>query len=194
MTQPIHPIAVRVMHWLNALAVIVLIGSGWQIYNASPIFPFRFPVGLGGWLGGALLWHFAAMWLPIVNGLLYLAYGFATGRFRRKLWPIHLREHIADVLAALRGKLAHHDPSVYNSVQRLLYAGVIVPPILETLSGLAIWKPVQFAFLGNLMGGFQGARLVHFPAMVGIAAFVAIHVAMALTVPKSLKAMVVGRA
>jgi thiosulfate reductase cytochrome b subunit len=188
----IHPLAVRVTHWLNAFAVLIMIGSGWQIYNASPIFPFRFPIGLGGWLGGALLWHFAAMWLLMANGIIYLAYGFASGRFRRKLWPIRPREVIADALAAFRGKLAHQDLSVYNSVQRLLYAGVIALLILIVLSGLAVWKPVQLAFLSNLMGGFQGARLVHFFAMSGIAAFIAIHVAMALLVPKSLKAMVVG--
>jgi thiosulfate reductase cytochrome b subunit len=193
MSAAIHPLPVRATHWLNALATVIMIASGWQIYNASPIFPFRFPIGLGGWLGGALLWHFAAMWLLIANGLIYLVYGFASGRFRRKLWPIYPREVIADALAALKGKLSHDDLSVYNSVQRLLYTGVIALLILVVLSGLAIWKPVQLAFLCNLMGGFQGARLVHFLAMSGIAAFIAIHVSMALLVPKSLKAMVVGR-
>jgi thiosulfate reductase cytochrome b subunit len=192
--MPIHPFIVRATHWLNALAVLILIFSGWQIYNASPIFPFRFPIGLGGWLGGALLWHFAAMWLLMANGLVYLAYGVASGRFRRKLWPIRPREVIADTLAALKGKLTHSDLSVYNAVQRLLYAGVIALLILVVLSGLAIWKPVQLALLCDLMGGFQGARLVHFLAMAGIAAFVVIHVTMALLVPKSLKAMVAGGA
>jgi thiosulfate reductase cytochrome b subunit len=193
MPAPLHPLVVRITHWLNALAVIVLIGSGWQIYNAAPIFPFRFPVGLGGWLGGALLWHFAAMWVLIGNGLVYLTYGFASGRFRRKLWPIRPRDVIADALAAFRGKLGHEDLSVYNAVQRLLYSGAIALLVMVVLSGLAIWKPVQLALLCDLMGGFQGARLVHFLAMAGIAGFVAIHVAMALLVPKSLKAMVVGR-
>jgi thiosulfate reductase cytochrome b subunit len=193
MPAPLHPLVVRITHWLNALAVIVLIGSGWQIYNAAPIFPFRFPVGIGGWLGGALLWHFAAMWVLIGNGLVYLTYGFASGRFRRKLWPIRPRDVIADALAAFRGKLGHEDLSVYNAVQRLLYSGAIALLVMVVLSGLAIWKPVQLALLCDLMGGFQGARLVHFLAMAGIAGFVAIHVAMALLVPKSLKAMVVGR-
>jgi thiosulfate reductase cytochrome b subunit len=188
----IHPLPVRFTHWLNAAAVIVMIGSGWQIYNASPILPFRFPIGLGGWLGGALLWHFAAMWLLVVNGLFYLAYGFASGRFRHKFLPIRPRDVIADVLAALKGRLAHEDLSVYNAVQRLLYVGVIGALIVVVLSGLAIWKPVQLSWLTLLCGGFQGARLVHFLAMASIVSFLAIHIVMALLVPKSLKAMVVG--
>ena len=83
----IHPLWVRLTHWVNAVAMVVMIASGWEIYNASPLFPFAFPRGitLGGWLAGALLWHFAAMWLLAVNGLVYLVLGIATGRFRRKL-------------------------------------------------------------------------------------------------------------
>ena len=86
----IHPDWVRITHWINALAMLVMIGSGWEIYNASPLFPFNFPgsITLGGWLAGALLWHFAAMWLLAINGLVYVALGLATGRFRRKLLPI----------------------------------------------------------------------------------------------------------
>ena len=86
----IHPRWVRLTHWVNAVAMIVMIGSGWEIYNASPLFPFTFPksITLGGWLAGALLWHFAAMWVLVINGLVYLALGFATGRFRRKLRPL----------------------------------------------------------------------------------------------------------
>src|SRR6185436_6657488 len=89
----IHPAYVRVTHWINAIAMLVMIGSGWQIYNASPLFAFTFPRNsLGGWLAGALLWHFAAMWLLVVNGLVYVTVGLASGRFRRKLLPIHPRE------------------------------------------------------------------------------------------------------
>src|SRR5262245_24317451 len=90
-TQPaVHPLYVRITHWINALAVLIMIGSGWQIYNASPLFPFTFPnsITLGGWLAGGLLWHFAAMWLLIVNALVYLTLGLATGRFRERLLPI----------------------------------------------------------------------------------------------------------
>ena len=136
----------RICHWVNALAILVMIASGWRIYNASPLFDFVFPpsITLGGWLAGALLWHFAAMWVLVINGLVYLALGFATGRFRRKLWPIRPGEVLADVKAALTFKLAHEDLSTYNAVQKLLYAGVILCGVIIVLSGIAIWKPVQF--------------------------------------------------
>ena len=141
----IHPRWVRLTHWVNAVAILVMIGSGWEIYNASPLFPFVFPRGitLGGWLAGALLWHFAAMWLLAVNGLAYLVLGIATGRFRRKLVPIRPSEVLADTKAAFTGKLVYDDLSVYNAVQKLLYLGVILAGIVIVLSGLAIWKPVQ---------------------------------------------------
>lgn len=193
-SQAIHPAIIRFTHWINAGAVLVMMFSGWQIYNAAPILPFEFPLALGGWLGGALLWHFAAMWLLMFNGIIYLAYGLFSGRLARKLLPMSPSAVVKDAIAALRGTLAHDDLSSYNAVQRLLYAGVIALILLVTLSGLAIWKPVQLAALSNLFGGFQGARLVHFLAMAGIAAFIVVHVVMALLVPRSLKAMVTGKA
>src|SRR5271166_5286596 len=138
----IQPAWVRTMHWINAVAVILMIMSGWQIYNASPLFSFSFShsITLGGWLGGALLWHFAAMWLLMINGLAYLITGFATGRFRRKLFPITPTGVLADLKAALTFKLAHDDLSTYNYVQKLLYAGIITVGIVIVLSGLSIWK------------------------------------------------------
>ena len=189
----IHPVWVRVTHWINAIAMIMMILSGWQIYNASPLFPFVFPIGLGGWLAGALLWHFAAMWLLVVNGLVYLALGIATGRFQHKLLPIRPSEVVRDFLASLRGTLSHADLSVYNAVQRLLYLGVILAGIVAVLSGLSIWKPVQVQELTALFGGYDAARFVHFFAMATIVSFLVIHVALALIVPKSLRAMVIGR-
>ena len=119
----IQPAWVRALHWTNAVAMVLMIMSGWQIYNASPLFDFlRFPhsITLGGWLGGALLWHFAAMWLLMVNGLIYLALGVATGRFRKKLLPITPEGVLADTKAALTGKLSHEDLTRYNQVQKLL--------------------------------------------------------------------------
>ena len=191
----IHPAWVRITHWINALAVLVMIGSGWEIYNASPLFGFRFPgsITLGGWLAGALLWHFAAMWVLAINGLVYLALGFLTGRFRRKLLPIRPGEVVADVKAALTFRLSHDDISVYNSVQRLLYVGVILAGVVIVLSGLAIWKPIQLQELTAVFGGYDAARYVHFFAMAAIAGFLVVHVLLALIVPKSLKAMVTGR-
>jgi thiosulfate reductase cytochrome b subunit len=191
----IHPAWVRVTHWINALAMLVMIGSGWQIYNASPLFPFVFPpaITLGGWLAGALLWHFAAMWLLAVNGLIYVVLGLLTGRFRRKLVPIRPGEVLSDAKAALTGKLAHDDLSVYNAVQKLLYVGVILAGIVIVLSGLAIWKPVQLQELTAVFGGYEAARYVHFFAMAAIVGFLVVHVVMAVLVPKSLRAMITGR-
>ena len=191
----IQPAWVRVLHWTNAVAMVLMIMSGWQIYNASPLFDFRFSssITLGGWLGGALLWHFAAMWLLMVNGLVYLALGFATGRFRKKLLPITPEGVISDTKAALTGKLSHADLTKYNQVQKLLYAGIIVVGILIVLSGLAIWKPVQLQYLTALFGGYDLARYVHFICMAAICAFLIVHVALALLVPKSLRAMIIGR-
>ncbi len=191
----IHPLWVRITHWINAIAIFVMIGSGWQIYNASPLFPFLFPrsITIGGWLAGALMWHFAAMWVLVINGIVYVTLGIVTGRFRRKLLPIRPSEVIADVRAALAGRLSHDDLSVYNAVQRLLYLGVILAGVLIVLTGLSIWKPVQLQELTALFGGYDAARYVHFFAMAAIAGFVAIHVVMALLVPKSLRAMIRGK-
>ena len=191
----IQPAWVRALHWTNAVAMVLMIMSGWQIYNASPLFSFSFPgsITLGGWLGGALLWHFAAMWLLMVNGLVYLALGFASGRFRKKLLPITPEGVISDAKAALTGRLSHDDLSKYNYVQKLLYAGIIIIGIVIVLSGLAIWKPVQLQYLTAIFGGYAVARYVHFICMASIVAFMVVHVALALLVPKSLRAMIIGR-
>jgi thiosulfate reductase cytochrome b subunit len=194
----IHPAWVRVTHWVNALAMFVMITSGWRIYNASPLFGFEFPPaitigdGLDG-LSGALLWHFAAMWLLVVNGLVYLTLGIVTGRFRRKLLPIRPADVVHDLGAALTGKLSHDDLSVYNAVQRLLYLGVIGAGILIVLSGISIWKPVQVQELTAVFGGYDAARYVHFFAMSAIVGFLAVHIVLAILVPKSLRAMIRGR-
>jgi thiosulfate reductase cytochrome b subunit len=191
----IQPAWVRALHWTNAFAMVLMIMSGWQIYNASPLFDFRFSssITLGGWLGGALLWHFAAMWLLMVNGLIYLVFGLVTGRFRKKLLPITPEGVISDTKAALTGKLSHADLTKYNQVQKLLYAGVIIVGILIVLSGLAIWKPVQLQYLTASFGGYDAARYVHFFCMAAIVAFMVVHVVLALLVPKSLRAMIIGR-
>lgn len=195
MHETIHPFIVRATHWINAVAVVIMILSGWQIYNAAPILPFSFPawMTLGGWLGGALQWHFAAMWLLMANGIAYLAYGVLSGRIRTRFFPISPAEVVRDLRDALKGKLAHDDLANYNGVQKLFYVGVIAALIAVVLSGLAIWKPVQLWWLTMLFGGFQGARLVHFLAMAAIVGFLLVHVVMALLVPKTIRAMVFGR-
>ena len=195
-TRHLHPLAVRIMHWTNAVAMIVMILSGFGIYNDEVIFGWLFfPKWLllfGDWAADYLLWHFAAMWVLVVNGLLYLTYGLVTGRFRERLFPISAAEAVNDVRDALHLKLAHADLTIYNSVQKLLYLAVILIAILQVCSGLAIWKPVQFSGLTALFGGFQGARLAHFLGMAGIVGFLVVHVALALLVPRTLLAMLNG--
>ena len=202
----LHPLPLRVMHWVNAFAMIVMIGSGWRIYEDEPLFgwlSFPYAITLGGdpevssalrenAAAGALQWHFFGMWILGLNGLAYLAYGTVTGRFRRKLLPVRPREVLHEVGQALRFRLKHDDITVYNAVQRLLYIGVIVAVIVQVLAGLAIWKPIQLWWLTAMFGGFQGARLVHFLGMGTIVGFLVVHVALALMVPRTLLAMVSG--
>jgi thiosulfate reductase cytochrome b subunit len=191
----LHPLGLRIMHWINALAMIIMIASGWEIYNDSVILGWlRFPhwMTIGDGPEGALQWHFAAMWLLMINGLCYLAYGFATGRFRRKLLPVWPSEVIATVRDALRFKLGHDDITHYNAVQKLLYIGVIAVIVVQVLSGFAVWKPVQFSELAVLFYSFQGSRNVHFIGMALIVGFLVVHVVLALTVPKTIGAMIAG--
>jgi thiosulfate reductase cytochrome b subunit len=191
----LHPWPVRVMHWTNAVAMIVLIGSGWGIYDDSVIFKgLHFPraIVVGGWAAESLLWHFAAMWLLVVNGAAYLIYGIATGRFRERLLPIRVGDVIETVRDTLRFKIAHEDLTMYNAVQKLLYIVVILAGVAQVVSGLAIWKPIQFSGLVGVLGGFQSARLIHFAGMAAIVGFLVVHVALALLVPRTLVAMVTG--
>ncbi len=194
--RPIHPLWMRITHWLNALAVVILVMSGWRIYDASPFFPFSIPAGitLGGWLGGALQWHFAAMWLLVFNGLFYLTLNIASGRLARKFFPLTPQGVLHDLLAALKGKLAHSDPRRYNHVQKLAYLFVMLDLIVLVLSGLVLWKSVQFPLLRELLGGYEFARRIHFCAMAAIVAFLVVHLVMVALVPRTLLTMIHGRA
>lgn len=194
-TVKVHPPLVRICHWINALAVLVMVVSGWRIYNADALFAFKFPVSLtlGGWLAGALQWHFAAMWVLFVNGVVYVVYGIFSGHFRRRLLPVAPSALLHDVGQALRGRLSHDDLSVYNAAQRAAYLGAIVLAVVLILSGLVIWKPVQFYSLGMLMGDYEGARYVHFAAMAALVLFIVIHVVMVALVPRTLPSMFTGR-
>ncbi|MBI1181196.1 MAG: cytochrome b/b6 domain-containing protein [Alphaproteobacteria bacterium] len=191
--RAIHPFMVRLTHWINAAALIAMVMSGWRIYDASPIFPFRFPgsITLGGWLAGALAWHFAAMWLLVLNGLIYVGYGLVSGHFRQALLPLTPAGVWRDFRAALALRLPHA-LGRYNAVQRLLYVGVILLLTLAVLSGLAIWKPVQLHPLTALLGGYDTARIVHFLAMSGIVGFFVVHIALVILVPRTLPPMIVG--
>jgi thiosulfate reductase cytochrome b subunit len=193
---PVHPLWLRITHGLNALAVLVLVTSGWRIYNAAPFFAFQFPkdITLGGWLGGALQWHFAAMWLLAANGLVYLLSNVFSGRARRRFWPLSLRGMVHDMGAALRGRLSHADSRRYNQVQRFAYLFAVVDIVLLVLSGLVLWKSVQFGLLRELLGGYEFARRIHFVAMAALVGFVAVHLVMVALVPRSLLTMLSGRA
>ncbi len=192
---PLHPLPLRVMHWVNAIAMIVMITSGWGIYDDYVIISglhFSKDIRLGNWAAESLLWHFAGMWFLAINGLAYLVYGTFTGRFRMRLFPIRIPDILKTVNETLHFKIAHEDITHYNAVQKLLYVVVIVAGISQVLTGLAIWKPIQLWFLVDLFGGFQGARLLHFLGMAVIVGFLVVHVALSLLVPSTLKAMITG--
>lgn len=191
----LHPLPLRIMHWVNAVAMIVLIMSGWQIYNDEVLFGWlHFPswMTMGAGAEGALQWHFFAMWILAFNGIAYAVYGIRTRRFRRMLFPIRISDVIAEIRNALKLKLRHDDLTQYNPVQKLLYLGVLIVIVVQIVSGLVIWKPVQFSELAVLFGSFQGARLAHFIGMAAIFGFLVVHVALALIVPETISAMLKG--
>jgi thiosulfate reductase cytochrome b subunit len=193
--RKMHPLAVRIMHWTNAAAMLLMITSGWKIYNDDAIFSFlRFPeeITLGYWAQHGLQWHFFAMWILALNGLVYLIYGFVSGRFRRMLLPISPRQIVREVFEALTFRLKHADLTHYNAIQKMLYAGIMVVIVIQVITGLAIWKPVQFQELVSIFSDFQGARLAHFIGMAAIVLFLVVHVSLALLVPKTIAAMITG--
>lgn len=203
----LHPGLIRVTHWMWALGIILLLMSGLRIYNAEPLFDFYFPIWLtlGGSVesanalhndfgtAGALLWHFAAMWLLLIALPVFLVYGVVKGHFTAKYWPVTPAQVIGDITDFFKGRLAH-DIGVRNAVQKLLYAFAILDMIVMVASGLVLWKPVQFHTLGLLMGQYEGARYVHFFGMAGMGGFIVVHLALVLLVPKVLLPMITGRA
>lgn len=194
--KPVQPVWVRLSHWLNVIAVVIMVMSGWRIYDASPVFAgFEIPTNLtlGGWLGGALQWHFAAMWLLVLNGVFYVVMSVSTKRALHRFFPLTLRAIVTDFFSALRGRLSHDDLSHYNAVQKFAYLFAIADIVVLVLSGLVIWKSVQFPLLRTLLGGYDFARVVHFSAMAALVAFVAVHVVMVILVPRSLLTMIRGR-
>jgi thiosulfate reductase cytochrome b subunit len=204
----LHSPWVRYSHWAWALGVIILIGSGWRIYNQEPLFEWlSFPasITIGGdyegaervhndfGLAAALLWHFAAIWLLFVSLTVYIVHGIATGHFRRKFLPIWPRRVLADVLDFLHGRL-DHELGARNAVQKLLYTFAVLAMILMVWSGLVLWKPVQFEEIGVPLGNYEGARYIHFFGMAGLVLFSVVHVALTILVPKVLPPMFTGRA
>lgn len=194
-SEIIQPVWLRLCHWFNALAIVLMIMSGWRIYNASPLFSQTFPksLTLGGWLGGALQWHLAAMWLFMLNGLVYVVLNVLSGRFKRRFWPLSIRGLLIDVKAAVTGHLTHNDPSKYNMVQKFAYISVLVTAGVLVLSGLVLWKSVQFSLLREILGGYDTARFIHFYAMSFLVLFVVVHLVMVVLVPKTLLTIIRGR-
>jgi thiosulfate reductase cytochrome b subunit len=133
------------------------------------------------------------MWLLVANFAVYLAMNIVTGRLRRRMFPLHIKSVFTDAFAALRGKLGHDDLTHYNAVQKFAYLAVIVDIVIVILSGLVVWKSVQFPLLRTLMGGFDNARVVHFFGMSFLVAFFVVHIAMVALVPRSLVLMIRGR-
>jgi len=194
--QPVvHPLWLRTTHWINAVAVVIMVTSGWRIYDANPFLGFQIPANLtlGGWLAGAIMWHFAAMWLVFGNGIIYLLLNFGSGRVVRKFFPISVKSLASELGDAVRFRLHHNDLKIYNTVQRVAYLFVWIDITVLVLSGLVLWKSVQFPLLRELLGGYEVARRIHFFAMAALVAFVVIHVIMVMIVPKSLWAMLRGR-
>jgi thiosulfate reductase cytochrome b subunit len=191
----VYPLVVRVTHWVNAVALVCMVMSGWQIYDASPLLPFVFPpwATLGGWLAGGIAWHFAAMWLLVINGSVYVIYGIAGRHFRRSFFPLSARSVWADMRSALSFRL-QHTPGIYNAVQKLLYLIVLLFGVAAVLSGLALWKPVQLEWLTAALGSYPSVRWIHFVAMTGIVGFVVIHLTLVAIVPRTVPTMITGRA
>lgn len=205
-----HHWIVRLTHWVNAIALTVMVGSGLRIFNAYPKFarrgetfccyPFegkRIPgvLTFGGWLGGARNWHFAMMWVLVANGLLYLGFVYMHGEWR-DLVP--RKGDIRDSWQMIRFYLArrkdHPRQGKHNALQKGSYFALPVLGIVSVLSGIAIWKPVQLAFLTNLFGGFVWARYWHFVSMTLIVILSVIHIFMVFAVdPYSIRSMVTGR-
>jgi Ni/Fe-hydrogenase b-type cytochrome subunit len=184
-----HPWVVRFSHWVNAVALFVLVGSGLQIFRAFPSFGAKIPqkdllnwpkaFAIGGWLGGALQWHLCLMWIYIATGLVYIGYEILSGNYQQVLF----------VPRDIRGvwPMARHyfffgpkppATEVYNPLQKLAYSSAIVLGALSVLTGVVVWKPVQFSWLAWLMGGFHLARIWHFLVMWAIVFFLLGHLVM----------------
>lgn len=184
-----HPWAIRFTHWLNAAAVFVLAASGLRIFRAFPSFGAKIPerdlvnipkaLTLGGWLGGALQWHFTFMWLFAGSGVLYLAYQLLSGHYKTVLfvprdvkgvWPMARHYFLFGPKPALTEQ--------YNPLQKLAYTATVLCGVASFLTGLVLYKPVQFPWLAWPMGGFHWARVWHFAAMCGFLAFIPGHLIM----------------
>jgi len=204
-----QPLPIRICHWCNVVFITVMAGSGLQILTAYPAlgprgdqyswYPFQnLPppswLRIGGWLEGGRHWHFAIAWFLVANGLIYLCYFFASGEWRRRLFRPQRDAVNAVRQFAYYVRIRKSPPpeGFYNGLQRLSYSGILLLGVVMVLSGLAIYKPVQFHFLTLLFGGYDGARVVHLAGLCLLGIFVVIHLMLVLSHPQALLAMVTG--
>lgn len=204
-----QPLLIRITHWINIPVLAVMAMSGLQILYAYPYFgpqgerwewvPLQGWVTpdwmrAGGWLAGARHLHFLFAWIFVINAMVYIAYLIASREYRRRLfWPPRDTRPMFQQLAYyLRLRKEAPATNLYNGLQRQAYTVALVLGLLEVLSGFAIWKPVQLSWLAAMFGGYDGARVVHFLALIALMLFVVMHVVMVLLHPKSIVEMVTG--
>jgi Ni/Fe-hydrogenase b-type cytochrome subunit len=204
-----HHWIVRVTHWVNAVALTLMVASGLRIFNAYPAFarkgesfccwpwegtPAPAWMTFGGWLAGARNWHFAMMWVLAVNGAVYLAFVWLHGEWR-DLAPRRgdVRDGWEMIKFYLFVRKTHPRQGKHNALQKGVYFALPWLGVLAVLTGLAIWKPVQLAPLTSLFGGYVWARYWHFVVMLLLVLLGTGHVFMVFAVdPQSLKSMVTG--
>jgi len=204
-----QPWLIRLTHWLNVPLLLLIAGSGLQIFAAYPALGPRgalygwYPwdgippptwARFGGWLAGARHWHFALGWFLVLNGIAYLSYMAARGEWRRRGFRPHrdTRNAILMLLYYLRLRRIAPPIDFYNGLQRLAYSSIMVIALAEVLSGLAIYKPVQLWWLGSLFGGYDGARAVHLIGLGLLALFTAMHLVMVALHPRAILTMLTG--
>ncbi len=193
-----HPLFIRASHWINFLALAIMVLSGLRIYNASPIWGFAVPAELtiGGWLAGARQWHFFGMWIFAANGVIYVVYNLVSRHGRRT--TLFNRSDIRGVLPMiqyyLRLRKSHPETGKYNALQKLAYTSVPLVALIALLSGLAIYWPVQLSVVAGLFGGYDAARVWHFMVMAAIVLFFFGHLLMvALAGWNNFLSMLTGR-
>ena len=191
----VHPLVVRVTHWVNAVALVCMVMSGWQIYDASPLLPFVFPpwATLGGWLAGGIAWHFAAMWLLIVNSLVYVIYGIVGRHFRRSFFPLTARSVLGGYPLGADLPAPPHAGRLQRGAEAALRGRAAVRSARRPVRRRDV-EPVQLWWLTAALGSYPSVRWIHFVAMTGIVGFVVIHLALVAVVPRTLPTMITGRA
>jgi thiosulfate reductase cytochrome b subunit len=183
LSSRVHPLIVRVTHWVNVVALYIMIASGLRIYDASPIFgDYRFPewMTIGGWLAGARQWHFFAMWIFAINGTAWLVYNILSrhGRKTTLFRPSDAPDVLPMIEYYLGRRKEHPKSGKYNALQKLAYTSVIFIALLAVLSGIAIYLPVQMQIVTDIFGGYDSARVWHFAAMAGLLLFIPGHLLM----------------